>query len=176
MPRLPEIFERDALPEDQREVHDYLVKTRGAVSGGFAPFLHSPELVARVAHLGTYIRFESTLPAKTRELLALTASSELDNAYERTIHGRDAIARGASQALVDAVIAKRELGDAPDDEVLPVSCARELIRDHALSDATFATAHKELGDQGVVELIGTIGYYAMLAYNHNAMQVTLPST
>lgn len=176
MPRLPEIFERDALPENQREVHDYLVKTRGAVSNGFAPFLHSPELVSRIAHLGTYIRFESTLPAKTRELLALTASSDLDNAYERTIHRRDALAQGASQSVVDAVANKEDLQDVPDDETLPVRCARELIRDHGLSDETFAAAQKEFGNQGVVELIGTISYYAMLAYNHNAMQVTLPSS
>ena len=175
MPRLPEIFERDALPEDKREVHDYLVKTRGAVSNGFAPFLHSPELVSRIAQLGTYIRFESTLPAKTRELLALTASSELDNAYERTIHGRDALAHGATQSVVDAVVRKQELTGATEDEALAVRCARELVREHGLSDDTFAAAHKAFGDQGVVELIGTISYYAMLAYNHNAMQVRLPT-
>ena len=176
MPRLPEIFDRDALPEDKRDVHDYLVKTRGAVSNGFAPFLHSPDLVARVAHLGTYIRFESTLPARTRELLALTASSELDNPYERTIHARDALTREASQQAVDAAISKGSLDGIGEDEALPIRTARELIRDHGLSDASFAAIREQFGDQGSVEFIGTISYYAMLAYNHNALQVTLPST
>ena len=174
MARLPEIFERDKLPEDKREVHDYLVKTRGAVSNGFAPFLHSPELVSRIAHLGTYIRFESTLPPKTRELLALTASSELDNPYERGIHAREALNQGASEAAVQAAVGKSSIDGISEDEALPIRAARELVRDHGLSDATFEAVHNVTGDQGYVEFIGTISYYSMLAYNHNAMQVTLP--
>ena len=76
---------------------------------------------------------------------------------------------------MDAVVSKQELTGATEDEALAVRCARELVREHGLSDDTFAAAHKALGDQGVVELIGTISYYAMLAYNHNAMQVRLPT-
>lgn len=174
MPRLPELFERDQLPEDKRDVHDYLVKARGAVSNGYAPLLHCPDFVGRAAHLGTYIRFESSLPPRTIELLAFATSAELDNPYERDIHARNSAKLGVSPAMVDAVLNKTELppGDAPADAVL-VRCVRELIREHRISDASFAAAHAALGNKATVELIGTIGYYAMLAYAHNAVQVRM---
>mgnify|MGYP001561010233 CR=1 FL=1 len=176
MPRLPEIFERDKLPEDKREIYDYLVKARGRISNGYAPLLHCPEFVGRAAHLGTYIRFESSLSAKTLELLAFTTSAELDNLYEQTTHAQAAVRLGVSQSTIDAINNKTDLVGAADEESLPVRCARELTRTHKLSDTSFEAAHKVLGDKGVVELIGAIGYYALLACAHNAMQVRMPNS
>ena len=173
MPRLPEILKRDQLPEDKREVYDYLMKARGKISNGYAPMLHSPELVGRMSHLGTFIRFESSLPKKTLELLAFTTAAELDDRYEQANHALAASKLGVSQSVIDAVNNKIDLNGASDEEAMPVRCARELTREHQLSDSSFAAARKLLGDQGVVELIGTISFYAMLAYAHNAMQVRM---
>ena len=175
MPRLPEIFDRDKLPEDKREIYDYMVKTRGKVPNGYAPLLHCPEFVSRVLRVGSYFRFESSLPAKTLELLAFTTSSELDNLYEQTIHAQAAAKLGVSQSTIDAINNKTDLVGVADEEALPVRCARELTRTHKLSDSSFEAAHKLLGDKGVVELVGAIGFYAMLACAHNAIQVRMPT-
>ena len=174
MPRLPEIFERDALPEEHRTVHDYLVKTRGAVSPGFASQLHSPEFVQRVAHLGTFVRFESSLPPALRELAAFTTSTELGNHYEQAIHGKTAGELGVSAEAIDAVLNQTSTEGAGGDEVLAIGAVREIVRNHGLSDATFNAARERLGEQGVVELIGTIGYYAMLACIHTSLDVQPP--
>ncbi|MFH1634545.1 MAG: carboxymuconolactone decarboxylase family protein [Chloroflexota bacterium] len=173
MPRLPEIFERDKLPEGKREVYDYLMKARGKISNGYATLLHSPEFVARVSHLGSYLRFESSLPAKTKELLAFATSVEMDNPYEEANHIRAAADLGVSQSTIDAVKNKSDLHGASDEEAIIILCVRELTRGHQLSDSTFKTAHTLLGNQAVIELVGTIGFYSMLACVHNAMQVRL---
>jgi len=55
--------------------------------------------------------------------------------------------------------------------MLAIDFARQLTRSHKLSDATFETALKRLGDQGVIDLIAAIGYYAMLAVCHVALEV-----
>ena len=65
MPRLPQLKAKDQLPEAHREIHDYLVKTRGRVSDGFSALLNSPDLAGRIAHTGSYIRFESKLPDRS---------------------------------------------------------------------------------------------------------------
>jgi 4-carboxymuconolactone decarboxylase len=171
MPRLPQIFEKDQLPEANRDVIDYLVRTRGAVSPGFAALLNSPEATARIAHLGSFIRFESSLPDRIRELAALTASRELGGVYEQTIHTRDARNLGVPESTIEAVNNGSDLDGLDEDDALPVRCARELLRDHELSDSTFEAARKRLGDQGVVDLAATIGYYSMLACLHNALLV-----
>jgi len=43
MPRLPEVTDRNALPEDQRHVFDYLAETRGGVRLPFSELLNHPE-------------------------------------------------------------------------------------------------------------------------------------
>jgi 4-carboxymuconolactone decarboxylase len=171
MARLPEVREKQQLPEEHHKVIDYLVQTRGAVSNGFAVLLNSPELASRIAHLGSYVRFESVLDDRTRELAALTASTEMGNGYEQAIHARALLDLGVAQSTVEAVKAGATLDGVEPGLVLPVRCARELLRDHRLSDDTFAAAHASLGDRGTVELIANIGYYSMLACLHVALDV-----
>jgi len=175
MPRLPEIFNRDELPDDKQWVHDYLIQTRKKISNGFAPYLHCPEYVARIAQLGTYIRYESSLPQDAYELLALTASAECDNPYEADNHALITAKMGIPRPTIDAARKKTAIEGASEDHELYIRCAREMMREHRLSDASFEAARKRLGDRGVIELIGTIGYYAMLACLHNGMQVRGPA-
>ena len=175
MQRLPEIFERDELPEDKRWIHDYLIKTRGKVSNGYAPYLHAPEYVARISQLGTYIRFESSLPQDAYELVALTVSAECDNPYEADNHALIAAQIGVARPSIAAAYNKAGLEGVSDNDALYIRCGREMMREHRLSDASFEAARKRLGDRGVIDLIGTIGYYAMLACVHNGMQVRGPA-
>src|SRR5687767_6278391 len=103
MPRLPEIRERNQLPEDARSAYDYLVETRGSVSGGFAVLLNHPEIAQRVAHLGTYVRYHSSLSDRTREVAALASVSELEGRYEQAMHTRLARAAGVPNEALDAI-------------------------------------------------------------------------
>jgi 4-carboxymuconolactone decarboxylase len=171
MPRLQPILDRDALPEDKRHVHDYLVETRGAVSPGFGAIMNNPDVAHRIAFLGSHIRFESELPDNVRELVALVASVEMDGVYEQAIHTRDAVPAGVAQATIDAANAKGEMTSATPDEALAVKLTRELTRTHGVTDETFAAARERFGDSGVVELIATASYYSMLAFVHNALLV-----
>jgi len=68
--------------------------------------LHSPEIAGRVAHLGAYIRFDSTLPGAERELAICTAARECDCQYVWSDHAPLALKEGARQEALD-VIASR---------------------------------------------------------------------
>lgn len=175
MPRLPEIFKREELPEDKRWVHDYLIEKRGKISNGYAPYLNAPEYVVKVAQLGTYIRFESSLPQRAYELLAFVTSAERDNPYEGDLHQGNSAKLGVAPALIEAVCAKAELKDQTSEDALYVRCAREMMRENRLSDESFEEVRRRHGDRGVIDLIGTIGFYAMLACVHNGMQVRGPA-
>ncbi len=174
MPRLTGIYERAKVPENKGEVYDYIIETRGRMLDMYAALLHSPEIAGRIAHVGSFFKFESILPKKTLALLASTISAELDNKYEQNVHGQMALKQGASQLTIDAVSKKTDLTGLPEDEALPVRCARELGRDHQLSDASFAAAQKAFGDKGVVEMISAISFFGMLAFAQNALQAHAP--
>jgi 4-carboxymuconolactone decarboxylase len=118
MPRLPEVLDRNALPEDKREIHDYLTKTRGAVRLPFSAFLNNPELTYRIAHVGSYIRFDGTLPEKTRELAIMATAREVDASFEWAGHVRLAKELGISDATVEAIANRRAPADLSDDEAL----------------------------------------------------------
>lgn len=171
MTRLPPILERDSLPEEHRSVHDYLVQTRGRVSPAMGVLLHSPDVTGRIVHVGTYVRFDSALPPRVREIAALAASSELQNAFEMAAHTAGAIQGGASERSVQTIKERGPLENIDPEDRLAVRAARELFREHDLAQTTFDEALAAYGQRGVIDLFATIGYYGMLACLHKALDV-----
>ena len=167
MARLPEM----ARNEDNKDAYDYLQKTRGAVRGGFAITLASPEITQRMAHVGSYVRFDSPLPKEITELAATVISAELENPAEVAPHSKNCRDLKITGSLLDAVLARAPVSGGTEDEKLVVNLARELARTHKLTDATFEAAKKRLGDKGVIDLIAAVGYYAMLAVVHTALDL-----
>jgi len=171
MPRLPEIT---APNSENQAAFDYLMKTRGAVRGGFAVTLVSPDITQRMAHVGTYARFDSPIDKLFREVAATVASAELENPAEYVVHSRQLRQLGVSEAVVQAILDRAPVSGATEDQMIAIKLARELTRDHKLSDASFQAGRKRLGDAGVVDLIATVGYYAMLAVIHVALDIAPP--
>ena len=101
MPRLPELTDRNALPESAHAAYDYLLESRGAVRGGYSIGLRSPDLIQRMAHVGTYFRGDGTLPRPIRTLVAATVSSILENNYEAPGQARGAVSAGIGHDDVD---------------------------------------------------------------------------
>ncbi|MFN0073963.1 MAG: hypothetical protein ACKVVP_20990 [Chloroflexota bacterium] len=82
MSRISEITSRDQLQESDRLVWDEIEASRGTVRGPFKVLLHRPELARRIAHLGTHIRFESSLHPYVRELAVLVTCGSLECEFE----------------------------------------------------------------------------------------------
>ena len=78
MPRVPRIQQRSDVPAEAAHHFDSIASSRGRVSGPFSVLLNSPEVAGRAAHLGAYIRFESTLDPDIKELAIITTSREFD--------------------------------------------------------------------------------------------------
>ena len=171
MARVPEIETKDGVPEDKWDIFDSIASSRGSVRGPFAVLLNSPEVAGRVAHLGAYIRFESTLSPAERELAIITTSREFDCDYEWSVHETLAREAGVRSDAIDVVANRRDLDSLTEDEATIVRYGREMFQDHRVSDSTFAAAKARFGDQGVTELTATMGYYGMLACALNALEV-----
>lgn len=170
MARLPAITTPN---KEQQAAFDYLLKTRGpsGLRGGFGVMLVSPDICQRMAHVGTYVRFDSPVAMVLREVAATTASAELENPWEYTVHGKNCRELGVSESVVQAILDRAPVSGASEDELLAINLARELTRGHKLSDATFQAARERLGEAGLVDLVATVGYYAMLAVCHVALEV-----
>ena len=171
MARIKQITERSQVDADKQHIFDSIASSRGRVSGPFSVLLNSPEIAGRAAHLGSYIRFESTLTSAQRELAIITTAREFDCAYEWAAHATLAREAGVRESAIESVANGGDLSELTDDEALIVGYGREILREHRVSEGTFAAAKEQFGEQGVTELTATFGYYSMLACALNAFEV-----
>ena len=72
------------------------------------------------------------------------------------------------------LIAGREPTGMSDDEALVYRFTRELRRDKAVSDATFAATEARFGKRGVIDLVAVQGYYDTVCMTLNVAQVPVP--
>jgi 4-carboxymuconolactone decarboxylase len=160
----------DLAPEDQK-VYDSIAQSRGAVGGPWRALLYSPEMAQRTMHLGSYVRFESTLDHKLIEFAALVSARELDCKHEWAAHVNHAQKAGVPMETIRAVYEKKGVETFSAEDAVIVSFVREMIHKHRVSEATFQAVYGRLGEKKMVELTGTIGYYAMLACTLNTFDV-----
>ncbi|MEX0827845.1 MAG: SDR family NAD(P)-dependent oxidoreductase, partial [Haliea sp.] len=133
--------------------------------------LHSPELAERTAHLGSYVRFESSLDDKVIELAALASARELECKHEWAAHINHAQKAGIPLATIRAVHQRRDAEHFSFEDAQIISFVREMVRSHRVSETTFQALYGRLGERGMVELTATIGYYAMLACTLNVFDI-----
>jgi 4-carboxymuconolactone decarboxylase len=122
-------------------------------------------------HLGSYVRFESTLDHKVIEFAALVAARELDCKHEWAAHVNHAQKAGVPLATVRAVHQKKDVEHFSLEDAQILSFVREMIHTHRVSEPTFQAIYGRFGEKGMVELTATIGYYAMLACTLNTFDV-----
>lgn len=174
--RLP-LPPQEAMTPAQRAAAQALVDgPRKGVYGPFLPLLRSPALLERVAKVGEYLRFESVLDARIRELATCAAARHAGNQFEWAMHAP--LARQAGVAA-DAIEALR-LGARPRtlaaDEETALDFTHELVRTHGASDPTYAAAVQAFGEQGVVELTALVGYFVMVNWMMNVARTPSQAT
>lgn len=170
MPRIPAVI-RESLPPEKQHIYDAIGESRGRVSGPFPVLLNSPELASRIATLGHYIRYESTLKPMVRELAILTVAREFDCQYAWTSHDPLARQAGVRDEAISALRDRKAPQGLTEEEADIVRYGQELVRNRRVSDATFQAVIKRLGQQGITELTATMGYYTMLGFALNAFEV-----
>ena len=171
MARIATITKKEELASEQQKVYDAIAQSRGVVGGPWLALLHSPELAARTAHLGSYIRFESSLDHKVIEFTALVSARELECKHEWAAHIMHGEKAGIPMETIRAVYQKKGAESFSSEDAQIVSFVREMIHSHRVNEATFQAIYGRFGEKGMVELTATIGYYAMLACTLNTFDV-----
>jgi 4-carboxymuconolactone decarboxylase len=180
--RLSAVF-RDALPENERRFYDaVLAIRRRPVSGPFIVTMNSsPDLAARIAHLGHYFHArgqtdESIVSLRVRAFIALIGSRALDAPYEWSAWVNWALEAGVPQDTVDAIREGTPPSNLTDEETLVADLCRQLLSgNHRVSKATYRAALERYGVQGLVELVATLGYFALIALPLNAFEIEMSS-
>jgi 4-carboxymuconolactone decarboxylase len=148
---------------------------RGRVAEPFRLLLRSPELADRVQNLGAFARYGSSLPPRLSELAILVTARRWSSPYEWHHHVRDGLAGGVPAQEIEA-ISRNERPEFDDERAEAVyDFATELHTDRSVSDATFARAKDAFGIEGVIDLIGILGHYSLMAMVLNVFEVPEPA-
>ena len=158
----------DAMDAAQRAAAQALIDgPRKGVYGPFLPLLRSPKLLERVAGVGEYLRFDSVLEVRIRELVTCAAARHVTNQFEWLMHAPLAIKAGVAPATIEALrVGARPQGLTAQEEAA-LDFSFELLRSHGSSEPTYEAALGQFGEQGVVELTALLGYFVMVSWLMN---------
>lgn len=159
----------ESMTPQQRAAAQALIDgPRKGVYGPFLPLMRSPVLLDRVARVGEYLRFESVLDARIRELVTAAAARHVGNQFEWHMHAPLAVKAGVDAGAVDALRqGARPATGLKEDEALALDFALELLRTNGSSEPTYERAVRGFGENGVVELTALIGYFVMVNWLMN---------
>ena len=160
MPPIP----RERMTDAQRAAADELIAgPRKGVKGPFIPLLRSPELMARLQKVGEYLRFGSALPPRLSEFATLLVARQWRQGFEWGVHVPLAIAAGTDPKTIDALREGARPATMSAEEALVHDFVAELDADRGVSDARYAEAVAALGEQGVLDLLGLVGYFTTIS-------------
>ena len=175
MSRLPPL-DADALTPEQKRVYDQIAGKRKTVRGPFPMWLRNPKLAEHANQFGIALRDHSTIGRRIFELAVITVCRAWSVQYAWSSH--------APQAEIAGHRARDRRGDprrtgrrtsSKDDERVAYEVATEIMATKELSQAGYDKAIAQFGEQGTVELISTIGYYAMVGIFLKSFDVPTPT-
>jgi len=148
--------------------------TRGIVSNVMKSFGHAPAGLSAIVDLGAYCRYGTSIAPRLTEFAILVTAHFWKAHYEWFSHEPQALKAGVKPATIKALQAGREPTSAPKDERAVFAFIREVYATRRVSDRTYKALHAVIGDAGMVELVGLLGYYAMVAMTLNVFRMPPP--
>jgi 4-carboxymuconolactone decarboxylase len=176
MPRL-DLPPEDAMTSDQKAaVADAVAGIRGRVPAPMVAWLQNPELASRAQKLGELLRYRTSLEPRLSELAILVCGRHWTSHHEWTAHKREGLKAGMDPDVIAAIAARRapSLRDAREQAVYDVSST--LLATGRVPQPLYARAVAALGERGMVELVGILGYYCLVALTLNAFELGLPGS
>lgn len=153
MARLPYLDAEQLPPEHKELLKRPINLTRLLVN--------SPGMARAFHGLGGYIRNKSTLDPRLRELAILQVGWMEKSEYEFTHHVKIGKEFGVTDEDIQNLFLETE-GKPSKLEPLAKAVlkgAREMVRELAMSDATFAEIKKDLSNEHMTDLVLTIAFY-----------------
>ncbi|WP_116138220.1 carboxymuconolactone decarboxylase family protein [Trinickia diaoshuihuensis] len=165
--RLPPFDRAAATPAQLAVLDEILSGPRGNLAGPFLAWIASPELAERAQRLGAFCRYQTGLPLRLSELAILVTAAQWRAQAEWQIHYPIALEAGLPSDVAKALLEGRRPDFADADDALIYDFATELYDAKRVTDTTFDKAVQRFGHETTVNLVGLLGYYALVSMTLN---------
>jgi 4-carboxymuconolactone decarboxylase len=175
-PRLPSIDENKMTPRQKQLLDAIRSGPRGKVTQGgpFGVYLHAPEFGDLTQQLGAHCRYKTTVEPRLSEFTILCTARFWRAQYEWYAHAGIAEKAGVKPAAIAELKAGRVPTSARKDERAIYDFVQELYKTRRVSDRNYKRVHALFGDSGMVEFVGILGYYSLVAMTLDVFRVPLP--
>ncbi|QBQ99175.1 carboxymuconolactone decarboxylase family protein [Paraburkholderia pallida] len=161
-------FDAASATAEQKAVLDEILSgPRGNLNGPFLGWIHSPELAQHAQRLGAFCRYNTGLSLRLSELAILVTAARWQAQAEWYIHYPIALKAGVPEALAEQIRTGAEPVFDEADDALIYAFVTELYDAKRVSDATYARAVERFGHETTINLVGLLGYYALVAMTLN---------
>jgi 4-carboxymuconolactone decarboxylase len=144
---------RERVREDLRSIFDEVSSgPSGVGTGPMSVLKYSPEMSRRAIPLFNYVRNDSILPQRVRELAMLTTARAKDCPYIWNAHAALGRQAGLRDDLIDALRDRMALPPMAVEEAVVIKLGMEFFQTNRVSQETFDVALTQFGPQGLVEL------------------------
>ncbi|OLQ00871.1 hypothetical protein AK812_SmicGene16430 [Symbiodinium microadriaticum] len=191
--RLPPCSPASGMTAEQKELYDRIIEDRGktGAKGGFAvtnedgslvgpwnAMVSSPLIGGLAERMGSFCRHHNKCPADLYEIGILVVGAQWLSQFEWFAHEKLALKAGLLPEAIASIKAGADPGSAagmttPQRAVY--AYAVELHATKRVSDQTHAEALAAVGgEQALIDLVFTMGFYHQISMTLNAFRVPLP--
>jgi 4-carboxymuconolactone decarboxylase len=163
------------LSPKQRDMLADIRKTRGSgpLGGPFAVFLQAPDYGDLAQKLGAFCRYRTSVPPALSEFTILVLGRFWRSQYEFWVHAPIAEKTGVKPATIEALRTGRTPRMTKEQRAI-YDFVAELHKTKRVSDKTYGRVHALFGDAGMVEFVGILGYYTLVAMTLNVFRMPVP--
>jgi len=160
--RLP-LPNREDLDEAGKRAYDRGTTPGATIAGLQGPAgvqLYSPRTAPHLTAINRYLRYESGLSPRMREIAILAPARELDSQFEWVAHEPEALKEGVERSVIDIIKHRRSTAALNPADAVVIELGRQTWRDHKVSSELFAQAKALFGPYKLVDLVLLMGNYA----------------
>lgn len=169
--RLQQVQLENASSEQKQILLAIKESRNGDLSGPFQCWAVSPQFAEVAQAVGKFCRYNTGLKLKDSELAIITVAAYWKSQAEWQIHAPIAVDAGICPRAVEKI----RVGIVPNFQK-PVEkyihqATKEILETKRLSNDTYEQLQNLFDDKLIVNLIGLIGYYSMVAITLNTFEV-----
>jgi 4-carboxymuconolactone decarboxylase len=142
--------------------------------GPFAAWMHAPAFGELAQKLGAHCRYGTALSPRLSEFAILCTARLWRAQYEWLAHAPIAEKGGVRPKTIEDLRLGRMPRSAPKDERAIYDFVQELYKTRRVTDRTYKRMKSVVGDVAMVELVGILGYYALISMTLNVFRMLPP--
>ena len=134
-----------------------------------------PDEAAAAQRLGEQARHQACLPPLLSEIEILAVARHWCSEFEWHAHKQIALDAGVSSAAIESIRTHQVPDWETPEQATVHEFSKSLLESQRVSDDLFERAIAALGQDGVVDLVGILGYYSLISMTINVFDVPLPA-